>query len=94
MPGDEVRTVFEQMRPQDEIDHLCVPCGMIEGQRKLPLGMLVRVQDGYLIDSTTVRGRDALIEDFRGTGASAVLTVHKVCAVGCGALVPSHCSPV
>jgi hypothetical protein len=42
MTGDEVRRVFEAMRPQAEIDRLCPPCGVIERQRKLPLGRLVR----------------------------------------------------
>ena len=42
MTGDEVRQVFEAMLPQDEIDRLCQQCGVIERQRKLNLGMLVR----------------------------------------------------
>jgi putative transposase len=42
MTGDDVRTVFEQMLPQDEIDRLCQQCGVIERQRKLNLRMLVR----------------------------------------------------
>jgi hypothetical protein len=42
MPGDEVRQVFEAMLPQDEIERLCPPCGVIERQRKRNLGMLVR----------------------------------------------------
>jgi hypothetical protein len=42
MTGDDVRTVFEQMLPQEEIDRLCQQCGVIERQRKLNLGMLVR----------------------------------------------------
>ncbi len=42
MTGDEVRQVFEAMLPQDEIDRLCQQCGVIERQRKLDLGMLVR----------------------------------------------------
>jgi hypothetical protein len=37
-----VRQVFETMLPQDEIDRLCQQCGVIERQRKLDLGMLVR----------------------------------------------------
>jgi putative transposase len=163
MTGDEVRTVFEQMLPQDEIDRLCQQCGVIERQRKLHLGMLVRamvisagtpggayqadvlrsylecavppvtraafyrwfdtpleqcmaalaeralayaqaqqvdlpgplsgVKDWYIVDSTTVRVRDTLIEDFRGAGAYAALKVHKVLSVGCGAPVRYHFSP-
>jgi hypothetical protein len=42
MTGDDVRPVFEQMLPQEEIDRRCQPCGVIERQRKLNLGMLVR----------------------------------------------------
>src|SRR5215475_10779183 len=42
MTGDDVCSVFEQMLPQDEIDRLCQQCGVIERQRKLHLGMLVR----------------------------------------------------
>ena len=42
MTGDEVRAVFETMLPQEEIDRLCQQFGVIERQRKLNLGMLVR----------------------------------------------------
>jgi hypothetical protein len=42
MTGDEVRHVVEAMVPQGEIDGLCAPCGGIERQRQLPLGMFVR----------------------------------------------------
>ena len=42
MIGDEVRQVFEAMLRQEEIDRLCQQCGVIERQRKLHLGMLVR----------------------------------------------------
>jgi hypothetical protein len=127
------------MLPQDEIDRLCQQCGVIERQRKLNLGMLVRamvisagtpggayqadvlrsylefevprvtraafyrwfdaplercmaalaeralayaqaqqvdlpgplsgVQDWYMVDSTMIRVRDALFDEFRGAGA-------------------------
>jgi len=163
MTGDDVRIVFEQMLPQDEIDRLCQQCGVIERQRKLNLGMLVRamvisagtpggayqadvlrsylefevprvtraacyrwfdaprercmatlaeralayaqaqqvdlpgplsgVKDWYIVDSSTVRVRDALIDEVRGAGAYAALKVHKVLSVGCGAPVRSHFSP-
>lgn len=163
MTGDEVRQVFEAMLPQDAIDRLCQQCGVIERQRKLNLGMLVRamvisagtpggayqadvlrsylegevprvtraafyrwfdapleqcmaalaeralayaraqevdlpgplsgVKDWYIVDSTTVTVRDALIEDFPGTGDYAAIKVHKVLSVGCGALVRYHFSP-
>ena len=42
MTGDDVRTVFEQLLPQEEMDRLCQQWGVIERQRKLNLGMLVR----------------------------------------------------
>jgi hypothetical protein len=42
MTGDEVRPVFEQVLPQDEMDRLCQQYGVLERQRKLNLGMLVR----------------------------------------------------
>ena len=163
MTGDEVRQVFEAMLPQEEIDRLCQQCGVIERQRKLHLGMLVRamvisagtpggayqadvlrpiwsvrchgsrarrsiggsttpleqcmaalaeralayaraqqvdlpgplsgVKDWYIVDSTTVTVRDALLEDFPGTGDYAAIKVHKVLSVGCGAPVRYHFSP-
>jgi len=163
MTGDDVQTVFEQMLPQDEIDRLCQQCGVIERQRKLNLGMLVRamviaagtpggayqadvlrsslefevprvtraacyrwfdgplercmaalaeralayaraqpvdlpgplsgVKDWSIVDSTTVKVRDALIADFPGTGDYAALKVHKILSVGCGAPVRYHFSP-
>jgi len=163
MTGDEVRQVFEAMLPQEEIDRLCQQCGVIERQRKLHLGMLVRamvisagtpggayqadvlrsylefavpqvtraafyrwfdtpleqcmaalaeralayaqaqqvdlpgplsgVKDWYIVDSTTVTVRDALLADFPGTGAYAAIKVHKVLSVGCGAPVRYHVSP-
>ena len=163
MTGDEVRPVFEAMRPQDEIDRLCQQCGVSERQRQLDRGMLVRamviaagtpggayqsdvlraylecavprvtraafsrwfdaplaqwmaalaaralasaraqevdrpgalsgVQDGYSVESTTVTVRDALIEDFPGTGDDAAIQVHKVLSVGGGAPVRYHFRP-
>ena len=163
MIGDEVRQVFEAMLPQEEIDRLCQQWGVIERQRKLHLGTLVRamvisagtpggayqadvlrsylegevppvarsafyrwfdeplerlmaalaeravayaraqqvdlsgplcgVQDWYIVDSTTVRVRDALREEFPGTGEYAAIKVHKVLSVGCGAPVRYHFSP-
>ena len=163
MTGDEVRQVFEAMLPQEEIDRLCQPFGVVERQRKLNLGMLVRamviaagtpggayqadvlrsylecevphvarsacyrwfdeplercmaalaeraltyaraqqvdlsgplcgVQDWYIVDATTVTVRDALREEFPGTGNYAAVKVHKVLSVGCGAPVHDHFSP-
>jgi hypothetical protein len=163
MTGEEVQQVFEAILPQQEIEQLCVQCGVIERRRKLHLGMLVRamviaagtpggayqadvlrsylefevprvarsafyrwfdepleqfmailadralayaraqqvdlsgilgeVKDWYIVDSTTIRVRDALREEFPGTGAYAALKVHKVLSVGCGAPVHYHFSP-
>src|SRR5437899_5600166 len=42
MTGDEVREVFEAILPQEEMEHLCQQFGVIERERKLNLGMLVR----------------------------------------------------
>jgi DDE family transposase len=42
MTGDEGPQVFEARLPQDEIDRLCATFGVIERERKLPLGMCVR----------------------------------------------------
>jgi hypothetical protein len=163
MTGEDVRQVFEAVLPQQEIERLCAQCGVIERQRKLHLGMLVRamviaagtpggayqadilrsylefevprvarsafyrwfdepleqfmtaladralayaraqqvdlagilggVKDWYLVDSTTVTVRDALRDEFPGTGNYAALKVHKVLSVGCGAPVHYHFSP-
>ena len=51
------------------------------------------VQDWYIVDSTTVTVRDALLEEFPGTGDYAALKVHTVLSVGCGAPVRDHLSP-
>src|SRR5512132_122060 len=163
MTGEDVRQVFETILPQQDIERLCAQCGVIERQRKLHLGMLVRamviaagtpggayqadilrsylefevprvarsafyrwfdepleqfmtaladralayaraqqvdlagilggVKDWYIVDSTTVTIRDALRDEFPGTGDYAALKVHKVLSVGCGAPVHYHLSP-
>jgi hypothetical protein len=46
-----------------------------------------------MVDSTTVKVRDALIADVPGTGDDAARKVHTVLCVGCGAPVRYHCSP-
>ena len=56
-------------------------------------GPLCGVQDWYIVDATTVRVRDALREEFPGTGDYAAIKVHKVLSVGCGAPVRDHFSP-
>src|SRR5918992_6375957 len=42
MTGEDVRQVFETILPQQDIERLCAQCRVIERQRKLHLGMLVR----------------------------------------------------
>jgi putative transposase len=163
MTGEDVQQVFEAILPPQEIERLCAQCGVIERQRKLHLGMVVRamviaagtpggayqadvlrsslefevprvarsafyrwfdapleqfmtaladralayaraqqidlpgilggVQDWSIVDSTTVRVRDALRDEFPGTGDYAALKGHKVLSVGCGAPVGDHFSP-
>ncbi|MGH8066218.1 MAG: IS4 family transposase [Candidatus Entotheonellia bacterium] len=163
MTGDDVRTVCEQMLPQEAIDRLCQQCGVIERQRKLSRGMLVRamvisagtpggayqadvlrsdlegevprvtraacyrwfdapleqwmaalaaralayaraqqvdrpgplsgVKDWSIVDSTTIKVRDVLLEEFPGTGDYAALKVHKSLSGGWGAPVRYHLSP-
>ena len=56
-------------------------------------GPLCGVKDWYIVDSTTVTVRDALREEFPGTGDYAAIKVHKVLSVGCGAPVRYHFSP-
>lgn len=162
MTGEDVRQVFEAILPNQEMERLCTQFGVIERQRKLHLGMLVRamviaagtpggayqgdvlrsylefevprvarsafyrwfdepleqfmaaladralayaraqpvdltgilggVKDWYIVDSTTVRVRDALQDEFPGAGDYAALKVHNVLSVGCGAPVRYHFS--
>lgn len=56
-------------------------------------GPLSGVKDWYIVDSTTIKVRDALLEEFPGTGDYAALKVHKVLSIGCGAPVRYHFSP-
>jgi hypothetical protein len=56
-------------------------------------GPLAGVPDGYLVDATTVRVREARRQEFPGTGEYAAIKVHTVLSVGCGAPVRDHCSP-
>src|SRR5215467_3663028 len=42
MTGEDVHNIFDAILPQEEIDRLCMQFGVIERQRKLHLGMLVR----------------------------------------------------
>ena len=56
-------------------------------------GPLCGVTDWYIVDATTITVRDALLEEFPGTGGYAAIKVHKVLSVGCGAPVQYHFSP-
>jgi len=49
------------------------------------------VQDWYIVDATTVKVRDALLEDFPGAGSYAAIKGHTVLSVGCGAPLQYHC---
>jgi putative transposase len=163
MTGEDVQQVFEAILPPEAIEGLCMHCGVIERQRKLNLGLLVRamiisagtpggayqadvlrsylecegprvarsafyrwfdaplerfmaalaeralayaraqqvdlsgilaeVKDWYIVDATAVTVRDALREEFPGTGGYAAVKIHKVLSVGCGAPVRYHFSP-
>jgi putative transposase len=42
MTGEDVQQVFEAILPQQDLERLCAQCRVIERQRKLHLGMLVR----------------------------------------------------
>ena len=56
-------------------------------------GPLGGVKAWYMVDSTTVTGRDALREECPGTGDDAAITVHQVVSVGCGAPGRDHFRP-
>lgn len=56
-------------------------------------GPLGGVQDGDIVDSTTIKVRDALLEEVPGTGDYAALKGHQILSGGCGAPVRYHLSP-
>jgi hypothetical protein len=56
-------------------------------------GPLGGVTEWYIVDSTTVKVRDTLVQEFPGTGDYAALKGHKVLSVGCGAPVHYQFSP-
>ena len=56
-------------------------------------GILGGVKDWRIVDSTTVRLHDRLIEQYPGTGDYAAMKVHKTLSVGRGAVVAYHTSP-
>jgi hypothetical protein len=39
MTGEDVRHMLESILPHEAIEGLCMPCGVIERQRKLNLGI-------------------------------------------------------
>jgi hypothetical protein len=51
------------------------------------------VTDGYSVDATTIKVRDARRQECPGTGGYAAIKGHKVLSVGCGAPVRDHGSP-
>lgn len=51
------------------------------------------VPDWSIVEATTVTVRDALREEFPGTGGYAAMKVQNILSVGCGAPVQDHCSP-
>ncbi len=55
------------------------------------LGRLVR--DWHIVDSTTVKLPDEMIEEYPGTGDYAALKVHKRMSVGIGTTIDYHLSP-
>jgi hypothetical protein len=73
MTGDEGRTVFEPMLPQDELDRLCQQCGVITRPRKLHLGMLVRA----MVSSAGTPGGAYQAEVLRASLAFAVPSVTR-----------------
>jgi hypothetical protein len=55
-------------------------------------GLLSGVKDWLIVDSTTVKVRDAVKDELPGTGDYAAIKVHKTLSVGSGATVAYHFS--
>ena len=51
------------------------------------------VSDWYIVDSSTVKLSDTLVDEFQGTGDYAAIKVHKKISVGRGSTVKYHFSP-
>lgn len=64
-----------------------------QAQPKLLPGILAGVSDWRLVDSTTIRLDDALIDTYPGTGDYAALKIHKEWSVGTGNLVAYKITP-
>ena len=60
--------------------------------RYLP-GILGTVKDWRIVDSTTIKLDDALVEEYPGAGDYAAVKVHKTMSVGCGTTIAYHLSP-
>jgi hypothetical protein len=56
-------------------------------------GPLGGVKDWHIVDATAVTVRDALCEEFPGTGEYAAIKVHTVLSVRCRAPVRDHFRP-
>jgi len=56
-------------------------------------GILGGLTDWLIVDSTTVKVRNAVKDELPGTGDYAAIKVHKTLSVGCGAPVAYHFSP-
>jgi len=56
-------------------------------------GPLSGVKDWRIVDSTTVKVRDAVKDELPGTGDYAAIKVHKTLSIGSGATVDYHFSP-
>ena len=62
-------------------------------QPKLLPGILSGVSDWRVVDSTTIRLDDALVDTFPGAGDYAAMKIHKEWSVGTGNLVAYEVSP-
>lgn len=64
--------------------------------RQVPMllpGILGTVSDWRIVDSTTIKLDQALVEEWRGAGDYAAVKIHKEWSVGFGNLVDYHLSP-
>ena len=56
-------------------------------------GVLSGVDDWWIVDASTIRLPDELIEEFPGAGKYAAIKVHKRWSLGCGSPIDYHFSP-
>lgn len=73
----------------------CLERAIAFGQKQTTLlpGILGGVSDWRVVDSTTIRLNDALVDKFPGPGDYAALKIHKEWSVGTGNLVAYEISP-